>query len=288
MIVASGVRVVSGLVQRLGSLSFISDNGGYLAGRQFPKDGQIMSFGSHKVYVGTESVCRYPEQVLVAADPPSHLLAHAGRSARPVESAEVMMAGTAVPPADGASKGAAAAEVTPEKEKAKRTACPPLERAENLAGTSGVPARGQPLIPIINRLLEPVQSDDDPEQMKEVLEGTRQALVDEALAMQQERERFNRQLREYEASQGFTPVVTRPSWIEEVRTRGRDLNNELGKDSRAKTNSATSTLPKVIYSSPVKNLRAAAEVAKELSSLSGEALREQQARLNQLLSEASK
>jgi hypothetical protein len=195
-----------------------------------------------------------------------------------------MMVGTAVPPADGA----AAADVTPEKEKAKRTSRPPLERAENLAGTFGVPARGQPLIPIINRLLEPVQSGDDPEQTKEVLEGTRQALVDEALAMQQEREWFNRQLREYEAAQGFTPVVTRPSRIEEVRTRGRDLNNELGKDSRAKTHGATSTLPKVIYSSPVKNLRAAAEVAKELSSLSGEALREQQARLNQLLSEASK
>jgi hypothetical protein len=44
----------------------------------------------------------------------------------------------------------------------------------------------------------------------------------------------------------------------------------------------------VIYSSPVKNLRAAAEVAKDLSSLSGEALRDQQARLNQLLSEATK
>jgi hypothetical protein len=190
-----------------------------------------------------------------------------------------MMAGTVMPLADGASKGAAAADVTPEKEKAKRTARPPLERAENLAGTSGVPARGQPLIPIINRLLEPVQSGDDPEQTKEVLEGTRQALVDEALAMQQERERFNRQLREYEAAQGFAPMVTRPSRIEEVRTRGRDLNNELGKDSRAKTHSATSIVPKVIYSSPVKNLRAAAEVAKELSSLSSEALREQQARL---------
>jgi hypothetical protein len=118
-----------------------------------------MSFGSHEVYVGTESV--YREQVLVAADPPSHMLAHAGRSARLVESAEVMMAGTAVPPAADASKGASAADVTPEKEKAKRTARPPLERAENLAGTSGMPARGQPLIPIISRLLEPVQSDDD-------------------------------------------------------------------------------------------------------------------------------
>jgi hypothetical protein len=89
-----------------------------------------MSFDSHEVYVGTERVCRYPEQVLVAADPPSHLLAHAGRSARPVESAEVMMAGTAAPPAGGAGKGASA-EVPPELEKAKRSAHPPLERVEN-------------------------------------------------------------------------------------------------------------------------------------------------------------
>jgi hypothetical protein len=271
VIAASGVRVVSGLVQRLGLLSFISDNTGCLGGRPFPRDGRIMSFGSHEVYVGTESVCR--EKVLVAADPPSHLLAHAGRSAHPVESAEVMMAGKPMPPAGGAGK-AAAADTPPEQEKAKRLVRPPLERAENLAGTFGMPARGQPLLPIIDRLLEPVRSGDDPEQTKEVLEGSRQALVDEALAMHQERERFNRQLCEHEAAHGFTPVVARPSRIEEVRTRGRDLSTELGKDARAKSHSATSTLPKVIYSSPVKNLRAAAEVAKDLSSLSGEALRE--------------
>jgi hypothetical protein len=47
-------------------------------------------------------------------------------------------------------------------------------------------------------------------------------------------------------------------------------------------------VPKVVYSSPVKNLRAAAQVAKDLSNLSGEALHEQQAWLNQLLSEATK
>jgi hypothetical protein len=45
-----------------------------------------------------------------------------------------------------------------------------------------------------------VQSGDDPEQAKEVLDGTHQALIDEALAMQQEREWFNQQLREYEAA----------------------------------------------------------------------------------------
>jgi hypothetical protein len=163
-----------------------------------------------------------------------------------------------------------------------------LERVENLAGTSTVPAKGQVLLPIIDRLLEPVRSSDDPEQTREVLEGSRQALVDEALAMHQERDRLNRQLREYEAAHGFTPVVTRPSRIEEVRTRGRNLNTELGKAARAKSHTATSTVPNVVYSSPVKNLRAAAEVAKDLSNLSGEALHEQQARLNHLLSEATK
>jgi hypothetical protein len=181
VIAASGVRVVSGLVQRLGTLSFISDNAGCLGGRPFPRDGRIISFGSHEVYVGTESVCR--EKVLVAVDPPSHLLAHAGCSACPVESAEVMMAGTSVPPAGGTDKAAAAADTPPEQEKAKRSARPPLEHAENLAGTTGMPARGQSLLLIIDRLLVPVRSGDDPEQTKEVLEGSRQALVDEALAM---------------------------------------------------------------------------------------------------------
>jgi hypothetical protein len=125
VIASSGERVVSGLVQRLGSLSFISDNAGCLGGRPFPRNGWIMTFGSHEVYVGTERVCRYPEQVLVAANPPSHLLAHAGRSARPVESVEVMMAGTTAPPAGGAGKGAAV-DVPPKQEKAKRSARPPL------------------------------------------------------------------------------------------------------------------------------------------------------------------
>jgi hypothetical protein len=181
VIAALGVRVVSGLVQRLASLSFVSDNAGCLGGRPFPRDGQIMSFGSHEVYVGTEIVCR--EEVLMAADPPSHRLAHAGRSAHSVESAEVMMAGTSAPPADGAAKAAAAGDTPPEPPKAKRSARPPLERVENLAGTSAVPAKDQVLLPIIDWLLEPVRSGDDPEQTREVLEGSRQALVDEALAM---------------------------------------------------------------------------------------------------------
>jgi hypothetical protein len=77
-----------------------------------------------------------------------------------------------MPPAGGAGKGAAA-DVPSDPQRTKRLACPPLERTKNLAGTSGMSARDQPLIPIINRLLEPVQSGDNPEQAKEVLEEQR-------------------------------------------------------------------------------------------------------------------
>jgi hypothetical protein len=120
-----------------------------------------MSFGSHEVYVGTERVCR--EEVLMAADPPSHRLAHTGRSASSVESAEVMMSGTSAPPAEDAGKAAAVAAGAspPEPPKVKRSARPPLERVENLAGTFGIPARGQVLLPIIDQLLKPVRSGDD-------------------------------------------------------------------------------------------------------------------------------
>jgi hypothetical protein len=61
VIASSGERVVSGLVQRLGSLGFITDNAGCFGGRPFPRNGRIISFSSHEVYVGTERACRYPE-----------------------------------------------------------------------------------------------------------------------------------------------------------------------------------------------------------------------------------
>jgi hypothetical protein len=173
-----------------------------------------------------------------------------------------MMTGPATPLAGGAGKGVAG-DVPPEVERMKRLARPPLERAKKLAGTSSVSARELPLHPIINRLLEPVRSGDDPEQAKEILEQQRQALIDEALAMQHERDNFNRDLCEYEAAQGFSPVINRRSRVDEVRARGRDLNAELEKDNRTKANSAVSNVSarnKPKYSSPAKNLGAAAAV----------------------------
>jgi hypothetical protein len=95
--------------------------------------------------VGTERACRYPEQVLVVADPSSHGLARARRSARPVESAEVMMTCYTVLPAGGVGK-VVAGDVPPEVERTKRSARPPFGRVENLAGTSSMSARELPLM----------------------------------------------------------------------------------------------------------------------------------------------
>ncbi len=89
-----GERVVSGLVQRLGSLDFIDDNAGDFAnGGRFPKNGRIIEFGSHRVYLGTVPEPQYPSTVLVAPDPPRSAATRGTRTDRAAGSVEVMMAG---------------------------------------------------------------------------------------------------------------------------------------------------------------------------------------------------
>jgi hypothetical protein len=56
VIASLGEHVVSGLVQRLGALKFVSDNADYFWTRPFPMNGRVMNFGAHEVYVGTLSV----------------------------------------------------------------------------------------------------------------------------------------------------------------------------------------------------------------------------------------
>jgi hypothetical protein len=52
-VTASGVRVVSGLVQRLGLLDFVSDNVGSFGNMAFSRNGTFVSFGAHRGYFGT-------------------------------------------------------------------------------------------------------------------------------------------------------------------------------------------------------------------------------------------
>jgi hypothetical protein len=95
--------------------------------------------------VGTERVRRYPEQVLVAADPPSHSLVHGRHSTRPADSVEVMMTAPATREVDASGKGASTDVPPPVTENQKRKARQPLEKPENLVGTSNVPARPKPV-----------------------------------------------------------------------------------------------------------------------------------------------
>ena len=78
--------------------------------------------------------------------------------------------------------------------------------------------------------------------------------------------------------------------MDEVRTRGRDLNAEIARDGRAKSGRTASyvSADKPRYSTPAKNLRAAEAAAAELPGLSGEARRKQQDRVNELVVTANR
>ncbi|KAK1641628.1 hypothetical protein QYE76_059433 [Lolium multiflorum] len=67
-VTAYSEHVVSFLVQRLGSLDFISDNAGSFANGAFPRSGSFILFGVHLVYVGTTPARKFPEVMMAGAD----------------------------------------------------------------------------------------------------------------------------------------------------------------------------------------------------------------------------
>ena len=91
-VLASGERVVSGLVQRLSALDYVSDNASNFSTGAFPRNGVFINFGVRRVYAGTVPANRYPDVVHVAADPPAVLAARGRRTVRPT-SCEMLMAG---------------------------------------------------------------------------------------------------------------------------------------------------------------------------------------------------
>jgi hypothetical protein len=138
VVASSGKHVVSGLVQRLGSLSFISDNAGYFGNRTFPRDGSFINFGDHQVYVTVSFARVYPEKVHMAADPPAIRAARDRHTNGPASCVEVMMT------APGAAAGKGVASEVDAPAKATRARGLPLERTENITdkvGTSAVSPR---------------------------------------------------------------------------------------------------------------------------------------------------
>ena len=153
-----------------------------------------------------------------------------------------------------------------------------------------MPVRSAPLEEIIEKLAVPVAAGTDAAQMEAELEARRQSLHQEALEMAEVRREFGITLREYNQAHGLTPVAARPSRIEDVRKRGKGLNAEIARDGRSSSSKTPSNLAveKPKYSSPAKTLRAAEAARAELSGLSGEALRRQQDRVNELVAMATR
>ena len=137
-LLASGERVVCGLVHRFGALNFISDNVGCFGDKSLPRNGCLINFGAYKVYVATEVSCSFSEHVLTAADPPAVYAARGRRITRPMSCAEVMMtksnktgaaktgAGNAGTSNPAAASGAEMA--TPDPGAHARSSKPPLEK----------------------------------------------------------------------------------------------------------------------------------------------------------------
>ena len=120
------------------------------------------------------------------------------------------------------------------------------------------------------------------------MEQRRQDLLKEALMLSEQKWQLEITIREYNQAREFSPASTGPHRIGEVRRRGRCLNAEIDRDARSSSSKVPShmTAKKPRYISPTKTLRAADAARAELSGLSGEARRNQQDRVNELVAEA--
>ena len=104
------------------------------------------------------------------------------------------------------------------------------------------------------------------------------------------RRELSASLREYNAAHGFPRIDSQDKRIADLRKKGRMVNDELA-GVAAPSHSRTASLisaEKAVYSSPAKTLRAAEAAMAELARLSGEALRKQQERVNELVIEANR
>src|ERR1041385_4116224 len=88
-------------------------------------------------------------------------------------------------------------------------------------------------------------------------------------------------VREYNAAHGIKQCVIPPPVIDELRAAGREVGRELGRAQQPAA--STIAAPQISYSSPVKNMRAAEQIATELEHLEGEELRERTCRMRDLI-----
>ena len=174
-------------------------------------------------------------------------------------------------------------------DKLTRTAKFPKEKPDPV-GPLGMSSREAPLEDVLEKLARPVAPGANVELTIAQLEAERLRLQREARLVVESRQAFDRDMREYNATNGitdgFTPVVPHPRKRADLRNRGKDLNDELARAVRSSSGKATSQRSgtgKPVYNSPAKNLRAAAAARAELTTLTGDAWRKQAERVNELV-----
>ena len=134
-------------------------------------------------------------------------------------------------------------------------------------------------------LRTPVELNSDPAMALAELEKTRIALAEQRDRMEADKRRLEATVREYNAAHAVRQRTIPPPVMEELRAVGREVGRELG---GAQQPAASTVLePQIAYSTPVKNMRAAEQIATELEHLEGEELRERTRQMHDLLTTES-
>jgi hypothetical protein len=177
-------------------------------------------------------------------------------------------------------------------EQTSRRSKPAYEKPENRdqAGPSSSPLPTM-MCDTIAELEMPVELAEgaDPAEIQRALDEMRQQILYEAEQMAKLRQEMDRDMREYNSANGFTPIVrSRPAQIDRQHVRGKNLAKELDGVAESSAHSSFISVSKPVYNTPAKCIKAAEQVVAEWSGLSGETLVQQQARLQALLATASK
>src|SRR4051812_19452231 len=256
---SSRIRFASGLVLRNIAWDYVIDNASrFSAGGPLPS-GVVIPFGSHRVFVAALPEV-FPREVRVFSeltDPlPVGPEVVGAEGTTPHIRAEVMMAGASSHHSSASASRAARA-------------------VAGQAGPSNPP----------DVLRTPVELNSDPATALAKLEKTRVALAEQRDRMEADKRRLEATVREYNAAHNVRQRTIPPPVMEELRVVGREVGRELGGDQQPVA--STVLAPPIAYSTPVKNLRAAEQIARELENLEGEELRERTRRMRDLLTAAS-
>src|SRR4051812_6831549 len=256
---ASRTRFASGLVLSNGAWDYVIDNASrFRAGGPLPS-GVIIPFGDLRVFVVVIPEV-FPREVRVFSeltDPlPVGSEVVGAEGTTPHIRAEVMMAGASSHHSSASASRAARV-------------------AAGQAGPSNPP----------DVLRTPVELSTDPVTALAELEKTRVALAEQRDRMEADKRRLEATVREYNAVHGVRQRTIPPPVMEELRAASREVGRELGRAQQQAV--STVLVPQIAYSTPVKNMRAAEQIATELEHLEGEEMRERTRRMRDLLTAAS-